>query len=104
MAWLEALPGSAAVLVAANLVPLVGVLLFGWSLATILVLYWAESGVVGLLNIPKILLARGDLRVGRGDVSLALPMLDGSGGLLLRLFLSVFFLVHYGIFWLAHGF
>ncbi|HJP88371.1 MAG TPA: DUF6498-containing protein, partial [Candidatus Limnocylindrales bacterium] len=50
---------SALVLVAANLIPLVGVLFFGWSLWTILVLYWVENGIVGFWNVPKILLAQG---------------------------------------------
>ena len=50
---------SAALLVAFNLVPLAGVLLWGWNVATILVLYWVENGIIGVLNIPKILLASG---------------------------------------------
>jgi hypothetical protein len=52
---------SALVLIAANLFPLVGVLFFGWSLWTILVLYWLENGIVGFWNVPKILLAKGAL-------------------------------------------
>ncbi len=54
---------SVVVLVLANLVPVIGVLFLGWDVATILVLYWIENGIVGLLNIPKILLARGALNV-----------------------------------------
>lgn len=50
---------SAVLLVAANLIPLVGVLFFGWSLWTILVLYWVENGIVGFWNVPRILLAQG---------------------------------------------
>ena len=34
-------------------------LFFGWSLLTILVLYWLENGIVGFWNVPKILLAQG---------------------------------------------
>ena len=49
MRWL-----SAAVLVAVNLVPLVGVAFWGWSLMLILVLYWIESGIVGAINVLKI--------------------------------------------------
>jgi hypothetical protein len=51
---------SAIVLLAANAIPLVGVLFFGWSLWTILVLYWLENGIVGFWNVPKIILAQGD--------------------------------------------
>ena len=52
---------SIAVLLVANAIPLVGVLLFGWSLYTILVIYWLENGIVGLWNVPKILLAQGSI-------------------------------------------
>ena len=44
---------SAVLLLAANAVPLVGVLFFGWSLWTILVLYWIENGIVGFWNMPE---------------------------------------------------
>ena len=50
---------SAILLIVANVIPLVGVLLFGWSLWTILVLYWVENGIVGFWNVPKLLLAQG---------------------------------------------
>jgi hypothetical protein len=52
---------SAVALVIANAIPLIGVLFFGWSLLTILVLFWIENGIVGLWNIPRILLARGSI-------------------------------------------
>jgi hypothetical protein len=52
---------SALVLLIANAIPLVGVVFFGWSLMTILVLYWLENGIVGVWNVPRILLAQGSL-------------------------------------------
>ena len=52
---------SAILLIVANLIPLAGVLLFGWSLWTILVLYWVENGIVGFWNVPKLLLAQGSV-------------------------------------------
>ena len=84
-------------LVAVNLVPLVGVLLWGWNVATLLVLYWVENGIVGLLNVPKMLLASapesGSVGVVRaGGLAVASKM--GQVG---------FFLVHYGLFWFVHG-
>ena len=45
---------SAIALVVANLVPLVGVLFFGWNLADLMVLYWVESGVVAFYTVLKI--------------------------------------------------
>lgn len=86
-------------LVGANLVPLVGAVFFGWSVWTILVLYWIENGIVGVLNVPKILLAQGRLTVDLAGSPLAL----GSFGALRFLF-APFFLLQYGIFWAVHGF
>ena len=41
-------------LLAANLLPLVGVLFLDWDLALVLVLFWAESGVIGAFGIAKL--------------------------------------------------
>jgi hypothetical protein len=51
------LPTSLWVLVAANVVPLLGVLLLGWDLGLILLLYWAESAVVLLFSLAKLAIA-----------------------------------------------
>ena len=124
---------SAILLVIANVIPIVGVLFFGWSLITILVLYWLENGIVGFWNVPKIALAQGSIiprlpdmpdsaaraatrnddeaatlqanwrRVqALRDVAASRPALSQLD-LIPRAGLSVFFLVHYGIFWLVHG-
>ena len=68
------------VLVAANLVPLAGVLLWGWRLADVMVLFWAESAIVAFYTLLKMGV------VGRW---LAIP-----GG--------VFFLGHFGAFMAIH--
>jgi hypothetical protein len=93
---------SALALVVANAIPLVGVLFLGWSLWTILAVYWVENGIVGLWNIPRILLAEGALlpgRVGVGYRAWAVRPMPGVG----RAALAAFFAVHYGLFWLVHG-
>jgi len=77
---------SVIVLVLANLIPLGGVLFFGWQVFPIMFLFWLENVVVGGFNILKMLLAR------------------GSGSPVgVKLFLVPFFTVHYGIFTLVHG-
>lgn len=90
-------------LVLANLVPLVGVLWWGWSVLDVLVVYWLESGVIGALNVPKILLAGGE---GDGTEGTALTVngrpVDLSGRAA-NAALAGFFLIHYGIFWVVHG-
>jgi hypothetical protein len=94
---------SILVLIGFNLVPLVGVLFGRWSVATLLVLYWVENGIVGVLNVPKILLAEGSGRAptaGGGSVAgLGRPAVGPAG----RLATALFFLLHYGMFWLVHG-
>ena len=87
-------------LVGVNLVPLVGVLYFGWSLFGVLLLYWLESGIIGLFNVPRILLARGATLPERWRGSNAPPPEPNTLGK--RLGYAGFFLVHYGGFWLGH--
>ena len=62
---------SAILLLVANVIPLIGVLFFGWSLLTILVLYWLENGIVGLWNVPKIILAQGSIMPSIPDLPAA---------------------------------
>jgi hypothetical protein len=47
-------PFSAIALIAANLVPIFGVLVLGWNLSDVMVLYWAESAVVGFWSVAKL--------------------------------------------------
>jgi hypothetical protein len=90
---------SALVLVVANLIPLGGVLFFGWSLWTILVLYWLENGIVGVWAVARILTAAGPVVPGTAGMALTLGQVMPA----VRPFVAAFFLVHYGLFWLVHG-
>jgi hypothetical protein len=67
-------------LVIANLVPVAGAVFLGWRLSDVMVLYWAESAVVGFWNLCKILM------IGRW----------------LGLFAGMFFLGHFGGFMAVH--
>lgn len=87
---------SIAALLVANAIPIVGVAFLGWSLMTILVLYWLENGIVGLWTIPRIALARG---TGVGSPVGLSPAAVGC----VRYSLIPFFIVHYGLFWFVHG-
>ena len=68
-------------LLLANLVPLFGVLWFGWDVGSIVVLYWAENLIVGAFTVLKML----------------------SAGGVHALFLIAFFCLHYGGFCAIHG-
>ena len=41
-------------LLVANLVPLAGVLLLGWDVGNIMLVYWAESALIGVFNLLKL--------------------------------------------------
>lgn len=88
---------SALALVIANLAPLYGVLALGWKIAPIMVFYWTENVVVGILNILKMARAEGSVADSRTTLN-GKPVTQGS-----RKALMFFFAVHYGFFTLGHG-
>ncbi len=65
---------------AANLVPLIGVLFFDWSLFTIMFVFWMESAVIGFFNILKLVIVAN----------------------ILSIIMVPFFVVHYGAFMSGH--
>lgn len=72
-------------LIAANLVPLIGVLFFGWNASLVLALFWIENLIIGAFNVTKMIIASVyHKRYGE------LP-------------LSAFFILHFGLFCSAHG-
>jgi hypothetical protein len=80
-------PLSAFALIAANLVPIVGVLTHHWTVYVVLLLYWSENVVVGLFNV---------LRMASADPQE--PILWAG-----KLIIIPFFIVHYGMFTFVHG-
>ena len=65
---------SGLALIGANLIPLAGVVLFGWDLASVLVLFWAESGVIGFYTALKMAV------VGKLAAVVAVPFFIGHFG------------------------
>ena len=45
---------SSIALIAANLLPIPGVLIMNWNLSDVMVLYWAESAVIGFWSVVKL--------------------------------------------------
>lgn len=76
---------SSFVLIAANLVPLVGAVFYGWDPKLVLALFWIENLIIGAFNLVKML-------------SLVL-----SRARFAELFTCVFFVLHYGLFCTVHG-
>jgi hypothetical protein len=79
---------STLALIIANLIPIAGTIFLGWKLSDVMVLYWAESAVIGFFNLCKIAV------IGRWTALLAGPFFVGHfGG-----FMAVHFLFIYTIF------
>ncbi len=72
---------SLVALMLVNLLPVLGVLYFGWDVGALMILYWSENLVIGFYAILKML------------------VVSPVGGM----FGSLFFLVHYGGFCAGHG-
>ena len=72
---------SLLVLVLVNLLPLVGVLVFDWDVAALMLLYWSENLVLGFYTLVKMLV---------------ISPLGGLGT-------GSFFVIHYGGFCAVHG-
>jgi len=75
-------------LILSNLVPLIGAMFFGWSVSTILILYWSENVIIGFYNVIKMALAKGEAKRQQTNQ---------------RFFLIGFFIVHFGIFTFGHA-
>ena len=71
---------SSIALVLANLVPLGGVFLLDWQVFDILMLYWAENVVIGVVNVLRM-------------------AVSGNGS---KWFMIPFFAMHYGLFCFGH--
>jgi hypothetical protein len=68
-------------LVLVNLLPLAGVIFFGWDVAALVILYWSENLVLGFYTLAKMLVSSPVAGIGSG----------------------LFFLIHYGGFCAVHG-
>lgn len=79
-------PLALPLIILTNAIPLIGVLIFGWELRSILLLYWAENIILGAATLLKIF-------------SYFPP---DAQPLKAKLFLGAFFTVHFGIFCFVH--
>lgn len=107
---------SVATLVAANLLPLAGVLFLGWRAFDVVFLYWLENVVLGVINVLKILTCWPDPGLMSDRLAEQVDELDEDerkhfeqfteGGVAWqasKAFFAPFFAVHYGGFCAVHG-
>jgi hypothetical protein len=108
---------SAYVLIAANALPLFGVLFLDWDTFSIVALYWTENVIIGAINVLKMITCNPDMaaiyafkfdKSGRTDGDLADKYASTARAALFanqasKFFLVPFFIFHYGLFCLVHG-
>ena len=81
-------------LVAANLLPLAGVVWWGWDAFVLLILYWMETAIIGFWTVLRVVVVPSKIDVN------GTPM--NQVGLPGRIALGLFILVHAGIFMTVH--
>jgi len=79
---------SSIALIAANLLPIAGVLIMNWNLSDVMVLYWAESAVIGFWSVVKLAI------IEKWTALFTTPFVIGGFGA----FMSVHFLFIYYFF------
>lgn len=71
-----------------DLLPIYGVLAWGWTAVPLVLLYWMENIVAGVMTIPRLIVSGASY---------------GAMGLFAGFVLSAFFVFHYGLFCMVHG-
>jgi len=96
-------------LIGANLLPLFGVLFFSWSLTEILLIFWAETAIVGFFTFWKLVFSK---KIDDQELKTLEALRksnpekykDWKPGNTTKIFLGFFFPVHFGGFMLGHAF
>ncbi len=83
---------SAIALIIVNLFPIVGVYFYGWDQGEILLLYWAESAIIGFYTVLKMLAAK------KSITQSPVPAIDAG----VKIYSIVFFLIHFSGFMFGH--
>ncbi len=113
-------PETSVTLVLANLIPIFGVILYGWKVLDVVIFYWLETIIIGFFNVIKINMCQGKPPENDEEAAKAMgPFFEwaheqgkknkaenqtdfnstkndlGTAG---KTFISVFFLFHYNFF------
>lgn len=84
----------------ANVVPIIGVLFFQWSVFSILLAYWLENIVIGFFQFLKMRRATMNYPVNERNSLVPGPLRPVKPAE--RMVMPIFFLVHFGIFSFVH--
>lgn len=86
---IPALSWPVTIAVALNLIPVIGVLFWGWSAFALIFLYWLENLIVGVRTLVSMLATAATAGYAANWLS--------------ALFIGAFFTIHYGMFCFVHG-
>lgn len=87
--WLRALSNPIVLVgLAVDLTPIYAVIMWGWGATPLVLLYWIENIIAGVMTLPRIFISGASY---------------GGMGFLLSIFLCAFFVFHYGLFCAVHG-
>jgi len=112
MPIIEKLQKTEIILIISNLIPLIGAIFFGWKIDTLLIIYWFESAIIGIFNVIKIMINKVPIEKANqftksftnteNETPIANKTYTNNQKILIRLFVAVFFCLHYGIFMFGH--
>lgn len=71
-----------------DLLPIYAVIAWGWNASPLVMLYWMENVIIGVMTVPRLLISGARF---------------GIGGVIGGVFMSAFFAFHYGMFCFVHG-
>lgn len=87
--WARALSNPLVIIgLIVDLLPIYAVLAWGWNAVPLVMLYWMENVIIGVMTVPRLLVSGARF---------------GIGGVLGGMFMSAFFAFHYGMFCFVHG-
>ena len=87
--------------IAANVLSLILALALGWKPELILFLFWAENVIIGIWQVPRLMLAETAASDELSDT--AMTKKGGLSNFVGKLFFVGFFCFHYGLFTFVHG-
>jgi len=99
----DVLDKSVWLLIAVNVYPIIGVLFFDWNYLSVVVLYIIETFIIGLFNVPKMIMARGEPAQLKSTQKTSNSKELALGRGCLKLFLIPFFLFHFNAFVLGQS-